>query len=530
MQKIRKEIDRKNHKFLITAFLLVGFIIGAVLLITASGQFTNSLEDMGGEIPQKIKSTQETYLRKNEALLKTVAVKIQELKEENRRNINKDQLEKVINNYGKILEVDNAKIYAVIDNKYYTADNQENEQDYTKTEWYQKVKETNNGEIIYTNAKYSSQTKEPIVTAAMKIAGTNDILAIDIFPERIATWSDIEIFPKGTSYYITDAEGNIIHQGDSEQNTKTDQEEKHIDEIYSKLKIKEEEIIYVNENDSLYDVLEMANKKQFSNYPIVNNDGKCLGIFRLSTAENNKPKKVILVDHNEKEQSVIGLDEAEIVEIVDHHKIGNIGTSMPINFRNMTVGCTETILYLIYKESNVEIPKYIAGLMLSGIISDTLLLTSPTTTDLDKKALEALAKIAEVDYREYGMEMFKAGSSLEGKTIGEIIHGDFKNFTIDNQKLGIGQVSTMSTDELMSKKEEIIAELNNMHRNEDYKATALFITDILKNGSYILFNEDSKDVFAGAFGVEDIEEAYFFEGMVSRKKQIVPKLMNYLDK
>lgn len=243
MQKIRKEIDRKNHKFLITAFLLVGFIIGAVLLITASGQFTNSLEDMGGEIPQKIKSTQETYLRKNEALLKTVAVKIQELKEENRRNINKDQLEKVINNYGKILEVDNAKIYAVIDNKYYTADNQENEQDYTKTEWYQKVKETNNGEIIYTNAKYSSQTKEPIVTAAMKIAGTNDILAIDIFPERIATWSDIEIFPKGTSYYITDAEGNIIHQGDSEQNTKTDQEEKHIDEIYSKLKIKEEEIV-----------------------------------------------------------------------------------------------------------------------------------------------------------------------------------------------------------------------------------------------------------------------------------------------
>lgn len=243
MQKIRKEIDRKNHKFLITAFLLVGFIIGAVLLITASGQFTNSLEDMGGEIPQKIKSTQETYLRKNEALLKTVAVKTQELKEENRRNINKDQLEKVINNYGKILEVDNAKIYAVIDNKYYTADNQENEQDYTKTEWYQKVKETNNGEIIYTNAKYSSQTKEPIVTAAMKIAGTNDMLAIDIFPERIATWSDIDIFPKGTSYYITDAEGNIIHQGDSEQNTKTDQEEKHIDEIYSKLKIKEEEIV-----------------------------------------------------------------------------------------------------------------------------------------------------------------------------------------------------------------------------------------------------------------------------------------------
>lgn len=243
MQKIRKEIDRKNHKFLITAFLLVGFIVGAVLLITASGQFTNSLEDMGGEIPQKMKSTQETYLRKNEALLKTVAVKIQEIKEENRRNINENQLEKVVNNYGKILEIDNAKIYAVIDNKYYTVGGQEKQQDYTQTEWYQKVKEANNGEIIYTNANYSTETKEPVVIAAMKIKDTDDILAISIFPERIATWSDIEIFPKGTSYYITDAAGNIIHQGDSEQNTKTNEEEKHIDEIYSKLGIKEDEIV-----------------------------------------------------------------------------------------------------------------------------------------------------------------------------------------------------------------------------------------------------------------------------------------------
>lgn len=299
---------------------------------------------------------------------------------------------------------------------------------------------------------------------------------------------------------------------------------------YIKDKIKDEDIICVNENDSLYDVLEMANKKQYSNYPILNNSGKCLGIFRVSTAENNTPKKVILVDHNEKEQSVIGLDEAEIVEIVDHHKIGNIGTSMPINFRNMTVGCTETILYLMYKESNIEIPKHIAGLMMSGIISDTLLLTSPTTTEIDKIALEELAKIAGVDYRDYGMEMFKAGSSLEGKSISEIIHGDFKNFTIDNQKIGIGQVSTMNTEELMNKKDEIISELNDMYKNEDYKAAALFITDILKNGSYVLFNEDSADVFEHSFGVSNIEEAHFFEGMVSRKKQIVPKIMNYLDK
>ena len=298
---------------------------------------------------------------------------------------------------------------------------------------------------------------------------------------------------------------------------------------YIKDKVKKEEIIAVNENDSLYDVLELANKKKFSNYPVLDNNGKCLGIFKANISDNKHPKKVILVDHNEKEQSVIGLDEAEIVEIVDHHKIGNIGTSMPINFRNMPLGCTETILYLMYKENNVDIPKDIAGLMLSGIISDTLLLSSPTTTETDKKALKDLARIAEVDYEKYGMEMFKAGSSIEGMSINEVIHIDFKNFIIDNQKLGIGQISTMSTEEIMSKQDEFIETLNDIARNEDYTAVALFVTDILKNGSYVLFNEDSKEVFSGSFNVENIEEAHFFDGLVSRKKQMVPKIMNYLD-
>ncbi len=298
---------------------------------------------------------------------------------------------------------------------------------------------------------------------------------------------------------------------------------------YIKNRLKKEEIISVNENDSLYDVLEMANKKKFSNYPVLDNNGKCLGLFRANISDNKHPKKVILVDHNEKEQSVIGLDEAEIIEIVDHHKIGNIGTSSPINFRNMPLGCTETILWLMYKENGIEIPKHIAGLMLSGIISDTLLLTSPTTTEKDKKALIELSKIAEIDYEKYGMEMFKAGSSMEGKSITEIIHGDFKNFTIDNQKLGVGQVSTMSTEEIMSKKDEFISTLNEIAKNEDYTAVALFVTDILKNGSYLLYNEEAQEIFKGSFAVENLEEAHFFEGLVSRKKQVVPKLMNYLD-
>lgn len=297
---------------------------------------------------------------------------------------------------------------------------------------------------------------------------------------------------------------------------------------YIKNKMKTKEIVYINENDALGEVLDLANKKKYSNYPVVDNEGKCLGVFRVSMAYSRHPKQVILVDHNEKEQSVIGLDEAEIIEIVDHHKIGNIGTNMPINFRNMPLGCTETILYLMFKEHNVKIPKKYAGLMMSGIISDTLLLTSPTTTEVDKEALEELSKIAGVNYREYGMEMFKAGSSMKGKTISEIIHGDFKNFVVDNQKLGIGQVSTMSTEEIMSKQDEFIKELNE-EASEGYTAIALFVTDILKNGSYIFFNDKAKEIFANSFGVENIEQGHFFEGLVSRKKQIVPKLMNYMD-
>ena len=298
---------------------------------------------------------------------------------------------------------------------------------------------------------------------------------------------------------------------------------------YIRNKITTDGIITVNENDALGDALEVANKTKYSNYPIIDNNGKCLGVFRANITDNKNPKKVILVDHNEKEQSVIGLDEAEIIEIVDHHKIGNIGTSMPINFRNMPLGCTETILYLMFKENGVKIPKKIAGLMLSGIISDTLLLSSPTTTEVDRTALIDLSKIAGVDYEKYGMEMFKAGSSMEGKTISEIIHGDFKNFTVDNQKVGIGQVSTMSTDEILSKQDEFISCLNNIAKDEDYSIIALFVTDILKNGSYIFYNEKGKDIISNSFGVENIKEGHFFDGLVSRKKQVVPKIMNYMD-
>ena len=298
---------------------------------------------------------------------------------------------------------------------------------------------------------------------------------------------------------------------------------------YIKTRLKTVGIITVNENDSLSEVLELANKKKYSNYPVLNNKGKCLGIFRPNIADNRNPKKVILVDHNEKEQSVIGLDEAEIVEIVDHHKIGNIGTNYPINFRNMPLGCTETILYLMFKENKMEIPKNIAGLMISGIISDTLLLTSPTTTEIDKIALNELAEIAEVNIKEYGLEMFKAGSSITDLSIEEVIRGDFKAFAVDSQKIGVGQVLMMNTDEILNQMNLYVDKLDEIAKNEEFEAIALFVTDILNNGSYLLFNSNSQKLFSNVFDVENIEEGYFFENVVSRKKQIVPKIMNYLE-
>lgn len=288
-------------------------------------------------------------------------------------------------------------------------------------------------------------------------------------------------------------------------------------------------VVTFDEKQVISDFLETANKYKYSNYPILNANHKYLGIARMSDANIKSRKKVILVDHNEASQSADGLEEAEIIEIVDHHKIGTIGTSAPINFRNMPVGSSNTIIYQLYQEHSVEIPKEIAGLMMSGIISDTLLFRSPTTTKFDQEAVKKLAQIAEVDYQTYGMEMLKAGASFQGKTKEEIIYMDFKNFTIDEKKIGVGQVTTFNIEEIMREKEEYVALINQIAENNDYELVALFATDIIQNGSYMFYNKGAKDILDQAFGIEQIEEGYYLQDVVSRKKQIIPNIMNVLD-
>ena len=168
--------------------------------------------------------------------------------------------------------------------------------------------------------------------------------------------------------------------------------------------------------------------------------------------------------------------------------------------------------------------------MLSGIISDTLLFKSPTTTEIDKIIGEELSKIAEVDINEYGIAMLKAGSSLKGKTKEEILYTDFKNFTINDKKIGIGQITTLNIDEIMKDKEEYIKLINDVAANNDYYIVGLFATDIIKNGSYMFYNDSADDILDNCFGVQDIYQGYYLDGVVSRKKQIIPNIMNELEK
>ena len=285
----------------------------------------------------------------------------------------------------------------------------------------------------------------------------------------------------------------------------------------------------VHDLDYLTDFVADATKLGHTNYPILNKKNECLGVIRVTDIGNFEKKQVILVDHNNLEQSVPGIDEASIVEIIDHHNLGAIGTAIPINVRCMPVGCTCTILYQLYQEKNVAMPKDIAGLMLSAILSDTLILKSPTTTESDRIAVKALASICEEDYEAYGYEMLKAGSSVEGLEAEDIIYQDFKSYKVGNESLGISQVITMDFDSIKEHLQEYIDKLNEIAKG-DYSTVTLFITDIIKNGSYVLFNDDSKHIVEDSFGISNLEQGTFIPDLVSRKKQMLPKIMESLER
>ena len=278
------------------------------------------------------------------------------------------------------------------------------------------------------------------------------------------------------------------------------------------------------------DFIDVANKLGHTNYPIVDKKNTCLGMLKLIDANTFTRKKVILVDHNQQSQSVDGIDEANILEVIDHHNLGTIGTTMPISFRSMPVGCTCTVIYKMFQESNIPIPKDIAGIMLSAILSDTLMFKSPTTTDLDKETGKKLAKIAGINIDEYGLKMFKAASTIAGLSVEEVINSDFKSYKYEDSNLAISQIMTMDFADIKSRQDEFVSTLDSMCNIGNYKFAVLFITDIIQNGSYLLFNSDAKDEIAEAFNIDNIEQGVYLDGIVSRKKQMLPPLLEMLER
>jgi len=297
---------------------------------------------------------------------------------------------------------------------------------------------------------------------------------------------------------------------------------------YIKNILRDEETITFNEIDYLSDFTEESKKFKHTNYPIINSRGECTGVLTLTDCNNVNKKKVILVDHNNYSQSVDGLEEAEIIEVIDHHNIGDIVTRMPINFRTDRVGSVNTIIYNMYIEKNIKIPSNIAGVMASAIISDTLLLTSPTTTNKDIEALTNLSKLAGINYKKYGTELLKQGMSISGLSNEEILYKDFKSYKVDNNMIGIGQVLT--SDYNLINIDEMVEYLNYIAEKNNYRVLTLFVTDIFNNISHCLYNTNAERIIKNSFDLEKIYEGVELKNVLSRKIQIAPYIIDAIDR
>ena len=261
----------------------------------------------------------------------------------------------------------------------------------------------------------------------------------------------------------------------------------------------------------------------------VNNETQyALDYFQVEAPELiasvEEKQAVMLVDHNEPAQSVDGLDKAELLEIVDHHRLGGLNTANPIFVHIEPVGCTATIITKMFDCQKVELPKKIAGLLLSAIVSDTVLFKSPTCTEQDKAAAEKLAVIAGVNLKEYGMAMLKAGADLGDLTPAQIAKTDSKPFSFGKYKAIVAQISVMDTADILAKKAELVAAMQELCQNEGYDMSLLMVTDIMEESTELVFVGEPKQLIADAFGKDASGDSIYLPGVMSRKKQIVPQL------
>ncbi len=288
-------------------------------------------------------------------------------------------------------------------------------------------------------------------------------------------------------------------------------------------------LITFKTTDFVDDIQEIMAKKRFRDFPIVDKYGNYSGMISRRNLLDLDKKRMILVDHNEKTQAVDGFEEAEILEIIDHHRLGNIETTAPLYFRNQPVGCTATIITQIYDENGIEIPPQIAGLLLSAILSDTLIFRSPTCTPIDRIIAERLASIADVEIEAYAMKMFDAGSALRSKTANEIFYQDFKKFNDKKINFGVGQISSMNKKELAACTEKLLPYMEEVKEKSGLDFVLFMMTDILTESTNLLMVGDmSKEVIAEAFHVTPDEHSAELPGVVSRKKQLIPAILNQL--
>lgn len=290
-----------------------------------------------------------------------------------------------------------------------------------------------------------------------------------------------------------------------------------------------DDLITFSPKDYVDDVKEVMARKKYRDFPVVNEDGEFQGFISRRRLLNSRKKQVILVDHNEESQAVDGIEQADVLEIIDHHRLNSIQTIGPVVFRNQPVGCTATIIYQMYQEHGVSVDSVTAGLLCSAIISDTLLFRSPTCTPLDEHVANELAKIASIDMESLAQAMFKAGSNLQGKSAEEICFLDFKQFTVNDTVFGVGQVNSMSAEELTEIKEQIESELDQIRKNHRLDMIFFMLTNIITESSELLcVGPEAREKAISAFDLNGNSDALHLKGVVSRKKQLVPAIVEAL--
>ena len=291
--------------------------------------------------------------------------------------------------------------------------------------------------------------------------------------------------------------------------------------------MRREQLVTFETEEYIDEVREIMSKEKHRDFPVLDEDGKYIGMISRRNLLNMKKKQLILVDHNEKTQAVDGIGGADILEIIDHHRIGSLETMSPVFFRNQPLGCTATIIYQMYQEQEVAIDKKVAGLLCSAILSDTLMYRSPTCTPLDKAVAEELAQIADINIEEHAKAMFQAGSDFGSKTPEEIFYQDFKTFSQDGVEFGVGQLSAMTQEELEQVRDKLLPYLRDVLVERKIEMVFVMLTNIIEETTYLICaGEKADDLVEKAYHVHKEGDYHVLKGVVSRKKQLIPMFMS----